>query len=35
MADAKRYGGQVSNMVRHNTINVKEARAQAGRIARG
>ena len=35
MADAKRYGNQVSSMVRHNATNVREARAQAGRIARG
>ena len=35
MADAKRYGGQVASMVRHNAGNVQDARAQARRIAKG
>ena len=34
MADAKRYGGQVSSMVRHNAANIQDARAQARRIAK-
>jgi hypothetical protein len=30
--DAKRYGNEISSMVRHNIDNVREARSQMGRM---